>query len=888
MGRPGGVTTQSPGAVQDMIASHKMEVLADNIFRVQTIPYGPYRSKWLAYFFNGVYEGINTRAGMTGIIDKTFNGAPGSASASSYIEDAGDWAAFEGFVPSGGAEELEATTANRVLLEWDAIYRQSTVRGDTQLSSITITGASRGKNVEADQFFTTRASLTYSITSVGTTRIVRWYAGTRLVAEGSRSGNGSLTCSAMNGSGLSVACTITYSADIAAGTAYIELQWPESYQIHYSTSSLTFPRSPETTLADNGNDSQSYHVPTLAVSGTSQTYYFAVVPVMDGTAQSSGISTSSKTIYAPPASVTAVSFYGQADQLRTNLLPRSEQFTLGSWAANDVTITANSVANPLDGATANGASTFTVDASTASHRVQQLVTASLTNGSDYTFSCYLKKGAGTTRYVGVQFETFDAGAVLVDDAYTVADLQGGTITQTAGGATSAITAVGSDWYRVSVKYQVGAAIASYRVRIALKATNDTDMLESFLGDGSIVYAYGAQFELNTLSDYIKTAAASASASIRITFTPGESGCTHTVYRGDPNKPINIGSYALPTVLSAAADEYSVWVPEAVTGAIPTTRETHLSTLITAWASAISTCNASYTAAGFASAFSTLESALLSALTTFESAVLVNTTEHYQAIQDKADQIATYASTYSTLTNTQFKDAMTPLYGNFLAWLGWMTDATPGRFTLPNGAVGGGALGSATTGTGAAADGTALRTVQPVGPTLKDLIQPFTPEGIMRVVVRATKSGIQEKRDKEWKCFFTSAGVPTTARPNKATIKNISLSGLQLSINAEVRDDDSETTATHLYLFISSTITAPISTTGVPVATAALSTPVLGLQSGTLTHTVPLAGFYRFAVLAYDGTSRSFEYDEYIRYITNSAPSGVTMTALPLRGKGVTS
>lgn len=70
--------------------------------------------------------------------------------------------------------------------------------------------------------------------------------------------------------------------------AVVDLVWPDSYQIHYSTGALSFPRTPEDTVQDNGEDSYRYTSDTLAAG----TYNAAVVPVRDGVAQSSGIGTS--------------------------------------------------------------------------------------------------------------------------------------------------------------------------------------------------------------------------------------------------------------------------------------------------------------------------------------------------------------------------------------------------------------------------------------------------------------------------------------------------------------------------------------------------------------------------------------------------------------------
>ena len=55
------------------------------------------------------------------------------------------------------------------------------------------------------------------------------------IAEGSRSGDGSITLAAQNSSGVTGTVNVTYTADIAAGVAFLDIRWAKKYEIHVDT-----------------------------------------------------------------------------------------------------------------------------------------------------------------------------------------------------------------------------------------------------------------------------------------------------------------------------------------------------------------------------------------------------------------------------------------------------------------------------------------------------------------------------------------------------------------------------------------------------------------------------------------------------------------------------
>lgn len=319
MGYVGGPTTQSPGPTEAQILSTKVDYVGASSMRARAFPHSAYYNKYYSPHANGAFTGQNAFLEAFEGYNEVLLLTPGTtASGSFYLEDAGLWPSFPaesfgaGYTNSGPAQANDALTAQRLEFSWEAPYTLTTIRGDAQISSVTVTGAKRGVNV-AKTNKPTRGKLHYQIIAVGADRIIRWWCGTTLVAEGYRTGDGVVTCSEVNDSDIEITCTLTYTADVNPGTAFIELRWPASYQIHYSTSALAFPRAAELTAYDNGDD--DYKVLTPILSGG--TYNWNVLTVDDGgVVQSASFPvTVAKTIYTPPATPTIVSVMGDATGL---------------------------------------------------------------------------------------------------------------------------------------------------------------------------------------------------------------------------------------------------------------------------------------------------------------------------------------------------------------------------------------------------------------------------------------------------------------------------------------------------------------------------------------------------------------------------------------------
>jgi len=240
-----------------------------------------YRERYFIVCVNAVYMG-NFWCDTSGIIELVLPPNVGNTISSFWIEDCGKQSGFPAdTIPyaTWQATRMDALTANRIGFRWSIAgqYILSTVQGDSQLSSITITGAKRGVNVEDVPDYPSRGRIYYSLQTISTTRILRWWNGNKLIAEGTRNGDGAVSCSQVDNSGVSVAATITYTGEVKLGAAFIDLKWPASFQLHYTTSSLSYPRTPEATMQNNGSDTYAYI--TAALSAGS--YNLGIMPVDD-------------------------------------------------------------------------------------------------------------------------------------------------------------------------------------------------------------------------------------------------------------------------------------------------------------------------------------------------------------------------------------------------------------------------------------------------------------------------------------------------------------------------------------------------------------------------------------------------------------------------------
>jgi hypothetical protein len=196
---------------------------------------------------------------------------------------------------------------------------------------------------------------------------------------------------------------------------------------------------------------------------------------------------------------------------RSNIALYSEQFDNADWTKLNATVTANQTQDPTG---YDGADKLIQTTATAEHSIYN--TISVTSGTTYAGSVFLKMGDGSTswRYAQVRFRNGGFGT----GGGVVVDLLNGAITYSSGLASSSIESYGNGWYRVSIVQASTVTSASAGIVVAFNDTSNSFSV-SFAGDTNAnMFLFGAQIEagsystsyLNTLSTSVTRVADSAS------------------------------------------------------------------------------------------------------------------------------------------------------------------------------------------------------------------------------------------------------------------------------------------------------------------------------------------------------------------------------------------
>lgn len=185
---------------------------------------------------------------------------------------------------------------------------------------------------------------------------------------------------------------------------------------------------------------------------------------------------------------------------RLNLLNYSEQFNDAAWAKAQATVSANSTVAP-DGTTT--ADSLLDTAVSNIHYTSQSIASVTVSGVSYTARVYAK--ANTLNYVTIGISDISSGSLY---AVGVFNLSNGTLS-TSGAAgtgytvvgTPTITSVGDGWYLCSVTCTPGT---SKTFLTAVVGINKTGVItaaaggfESYLGNGSGIFVWGADFRLTS-------------------------------------------------------------------------------------------------------------------------------------------------------------------------------------------------------------------------------------------------------------------------------------------------------------------------------------------------------------------------------------------------------
>ena len=193
------------------------------------------------------------------------------------------------------------------------------------------------------------------------------------------------------------------------------------------------------------------------------------------------LTTDGQLTFSRASTATRVGPDGLIEKVRTNLAAYSEQFDNAYWSKSNITVTANSTANPINGAT-------TADTIARSGGVSSFVSRQIAQTGIVTFSVFAK--AGSTNEV--RLNTFDGST----DRGATYNLTTGAISSVYGSPLFTLAQdFGSGWYRISIAVNA-ATYANCQVHI--------DSLNS-------VIIFGAQLETGDIAtDYIATTSAAVS------------------------------------------------------------------------------------------------------------------------------------------------------------------------------------------------------------------------------------------------------------------------------------------------------------------------------------------------------------------------------------------
>ena len=201
------------------------------------------------------------------------------------------------------------------------------------------------------------------------------------------------------------------------------------------------------------------------------------------------------------------------EEARTNIQRHSETFGT-TWSATGCSVSGPSAIAP-DGT--NAAVTIIDDTTTARHGPFDQ-TNTITSGSNYTLSCYLKKNYGTD-YAQIHFNSGSVGNAWVA---VLVNLANGTVENAVAGSSanlvgSGIEDVGNGWYRAYVTGNYASTEAHVKVLISNTASPSHDGYGNINYTGAYtrsILVWGAQLEQGSFpTSYIPTSGSTVTRSL---------------------------------------------------------------------------------------------------------------------------------------------------------------------------------------------------------------------------------------------------------------------------------------------------------------------------------------------------------------------------------------
>lgn len=185
------------------------------------------------------------------------------------------------------------------------------------------------------------------------------------------------------------------------------------------------------------------------------------------------------------------------EQVPYNLAPQSESFNT-TWTKNNSTINSDAAIAPDGTLTADK---IVDNAVSARHEILYSGLSTIV-GERYLYSFYAKS-AGESRYVSML--GFGLGSA---NEVPIFNVDNGTVDVPATNTvfqSATITSVGNGWYKCSAVLLVGSAAGNPQINLTNNATDNTLAAQTYVGNGSGLYIWGAQVvALTSERDYFRT------------------------------------------------------------------------------------------------------------------------------------------------------------------------------------------------------------------------------------------------------------------------------------------------------------------------------------------------------------------------------------------------
>ncbi|GMV78874.1 MAG: hypothetical protein AMXMBFR7_00580 [Planctomycetota bacterium] len=311
---PGMRTSSFPGRVEDALLDLELSAPASlGAARVLLRPAPGYGGRWYGLYANARLAAV-VYAAEGGAAEALLAWPAEAEELCVHAEDLGGWPA--GYDPEFTARAADEMSAPGLRLEWAAQPEALWGSEDGgQLSGWLISGAKRFSNSDPLAGWPTRASWAVALDDEDGVRRVRLYASGRLVAEGSRAGDGAVELEARNESGLSGSVTVAYEGGVALGEAKLIARWPAAYALHFAPGGLSFPRAAEAEVFDDGRSGRYRFASGKLAAGI---YTVAVRPISDTGAAAGEPETRTVEVYGPPQAPGAAA-YASGDAASTTV-----------------------------------------------------------------------------------------------------------------------------------------------------------------------------------------------------------------------------------------------------------------------------------------------------------------------------------------------------------------------------------------------------------------------------------------------------------------------------------------------------------------------------------------------------------------------------------------